>query len=315
MDLSNIEFTGNESLGEERVYRYTFHVSAEAGAWQIQSHSQNGTDDGKAGEKGSFWIDSRDLTLRRIDVSAADIPENLRLKNLRAIVDYDQMSIGNRRVLLPAAATVRTKLKSTDFEVISYITFNHCRAFTADSTLSFDGVSTSHTDEISKAELPDGLTIPVELSWPINSSTTDQTDLLKARVSQSVRYKNKEIILQGAGIEGHVFRRWVGGEFRIEIDRINTVNGWKPFYGRLLSIGGNAINLKQEMHSTTVQPNGSVTSLVQIPGVAVIKATSGEEISAGTGMVWTTEPLETRLIFGSPDVRNCQMCFGTSSLH
>lgn len=43
MDLPRIEFIGDESLGDERVYRYGFHASADAASWQIQSHSQNGT--------------------------------------------------------------------------------------------------------------------------------------------------------------------------------------------------------------------------------------------------------------------------------
>jgi hypothetical protein len=56
IDPSHVEFAGDEHLGE-LVYRYTFRVSPETAAWQIQSHSQNGTEAGKAGEEGSFWLD------------------------------------------------------------------------------------------------------------------------------------------------------------------------------------------------------------------------------------------------------------------
>jgi hypothetical protein len=154
----------------------------------------------------------------------------------------------------------------------------------------------------------------VELLSPINSSSTDQSDILKANVSQPVRYKNKEIILNGGEIEGHVFRRRIDGGFGIEIDRINAVNGWQQFYGRLVLIGGNAINLQQGTHSATYIPDGSITSLMPTPGVAIIKLTSGGEIPTETGMVWTTELLKPRVTF-LPDLRNCQMCFGPPPFH
>ena len=137
MDSTRIDFVDEENIGDERTYRYAFHVPSDAGAWQIQSHSQDGAEVGRTGEEGLFWVDGRNLILRRIDVSAIDIPKNLRLKKMRAIVDFEQMTIANRRVLLPSIATVRIALKS-DLDRVSHIAFNHCRAFRAESTVSFD---------------------------------------------------------------------------------------------------------------------------------------------------------------------------------
>jgi hypothetical protein len=309
IDSSRVQYLGQENLGDEQVQRYAFHLPP--GAWQISSKSQNGTDIGKAGEDGLFWIDSKHLILRRIDVRATDIPRELRLKDLHTVVDYEQMSIGDRRVLLTSAAVVKSSLRS-DLGRESHIVFNHCHAFRAESTLSFDEPQQSGAKEQIKGKegLPEGLSIPIDLLSPISSSTTDSSDLLKAVVSQTVRHRGSEIILKGAEIDGHIFRRRIDGGFAIEIDRINTVSGWMPVYARLVSSDdAHVVISRQQDYLKSYIPTRIATSNVPTPGVAIIKLTSDAEIPAGTGMVWVTEGLIPRINF-LPSQQNCQMCFG-----
>ena len=137
-------------------------------------------------------------------------------------------------------------------------------------------------DPKTKADMASGLTIPIELLAPVSSSITEDGDLLNATVSQSVFDKNREIIRKGAEIEGHVFRRRMDGGFAIEIDRINTVNGWQSFYGRLVSLVAD------------VQISSKAAN-IPTQGVTIIKPASSPEIPAGTSVVWVTQPLNTRV--------------------
>ena len=188
LDSSQIHYLGDENLADEKVRRYAFHLSGGAGGWQISSRSQNGTETGEAAEDGVFWIDSKGSTLRKIDVRATAIPRKLRLKSLRIVVDYEAVSIGDRRVLLPSEALVKSGLKS-DLDRESHIAFNHCHAFRSESKVSF--VDAQDSEEASmrvKEELPAGLHVPIQLLSPISLAEVDSNDLLKAVVSRSVRY-------------------------------------------------------------------------------------------------------------------------------
>jgi len=305
MDFSHIQYLGQETLEEEPVLRYSFHLPADSAPWQVASTSQNGMDIGKAGEEGQFWIDSKGLILRRIEVSATDIPRKLRLKNLHMAVDYQRVSIGDRRVLLPSSAVVKSSLKS-DLDRESYIVFNHCHAFTAESTLSFGEPppSARKPKPAARLGLPDGLSIPIELLLPISPSTADSSDVLRAVVSQTIRHRGSPIILKGAEVEGHIFRHPSEDSFAIEIDRVDTVEGWMPTYARLVSVDAPAVILNQHDYLKPRAPSADIPT----PGVAIIKLTSAREIHAGTAMVWLTEALTPRISF-LPDTRTCPMCF------
>jgi len=308
-DSSQIRYLGQETLGDETVLRYAFPLPAESVPWQVASTSQNGVDIGKAGEDGLFWIDSKGLILRRIDVSAVDIPGHLRLKNLHMVVDYKQVSMVDRRVLLPSSAVVKSSLRS-DLDRENYIVFNHCRAFTAESTLSFGDLTQSARKEKLKAKsgLPEGLSIPIKLLLPIGASTADRSDLLKAVVSQTIRHRGSNVILEGAEVEGHVFRHRIDGAFEIEIDRIDTASGWMPVYARLISIDAPVLIAEQLDYLKPSIPTRAATPDIPTPGVAIIKMNSDREIPAGTAMVWLTEELTPRINF-LPNPRTCQMCF------
>jgi hypothetical protein len=308
-DFAQIKYLGQETIGEEPVLRYAFHLPADSAPWRVASVSQNGIDIGKAGEDGEFWVNSKGLILRRIEVSATGIPRNLRLKNLHMIVDYQRVSIGDRRVLLPSSAIVRSSLRS-DLDRESYIVFNHCRAFAAESALSFGEPQLSAPKEKLKlpSGLPEGLNIPIALLLPISASTADGSDVLKAVVSETVRHRSSDIIRKGAEIEGHVFRHRADGAFEIEIDRVNTVNGWMPIYARLRSIDAPAVISRQEDYLKPNIPTRFPTTDIPTPGVAIIKLTSASEIPAGTAMVWITEGLTPRINFVQ-NPQTCPMCF------
>src|ERR1022692_1351090 len=123
-------------------------------------------------------------------------PVNVGLKNLHLVIDYEVILISDRRVLLPAKAWVDA-LEQNGKEDLSHIFFNHCRAFGADSTISFssDAQTGSQTKSpSSNLALPTGLEITATLKTPVDSATASPGDTLEAAVAKPVFWKGKEIV-------------------------------------------------------------------------------------------------------------------------
>jgi tetratricopeptide (TPR) repeat protein len=273
----NIAFAGPQVLNGEAVYRYDFHTAPGQALWSIHY----GKSSARAGEEGSFFVDTADLTLRRVQVRAVQIPADLKLRKLDAVIDYQPQTLGARLVLLPYEAQVHVE-EGSGIQRLSRMFFDHCRSFAAESTVSF-GVENSQDQnrhEEKSAGLPPDLEIAVSLASPVSVTTASGSDVLTARVTAPVSLRGREIIAAGAAIEGHV--RPCRGEnaLMIELDRVQTRNGWEPFYARLVSVA-----------STQAVPESSVSN-PEIPGVAkIVFATRSAELAAGTRLLWRTEPL------------------------
>lgn len=91
----------------------------------------------KAGERGSFWASEEDRLLEKISVDAVDISPKIGLVRLHVDVNYAPAAIGGKRVLLPVAAHI-SAVERNGRTHVSDVRFTHCRAFVAESRLSFD---------------------------------------------------------------------------------------------------------------------------------------------------------------------------------
>ncbi len=279
---TTIAFGGPEVLDGDAVYRYDFRSLPGEAHWSIQY----GKSSARAGEEGRFFVDRTDLTLRRVEVRAVQIPGDLKLKELDALIDYQPETMGDRSVLLPFEARVHVE-EGSGIQRLSRMFFNHCRGFAAESTVSFGGDSSQDQNRrpAKSPELPPDLEITVSLASTVSVTTAAGNDVLTARVVAPVSLRGHEIIAAGAPVDGHV--RWCRGESAviIELDRVQTRNGWEPFYARLVSVAS---------AQAEVQSSGGSSKKFnpEIPGVAKIMfATRSAELAAGTRMLWRTAPL------------------------
>jgi tetratricopeptide (TPR) repeat protein len=293
-----IAFAGPEVLDGEAVYRYDFHSAPGQALWSIHY----GKSSARAGEEGSFFVDRADLTLRRVQVRAVQIPADLKLRKLDAVIDYQPQTLGARMVLLPYEARVHVE-EGSGIQRLSRMFFDHCRSFSAESTVSF-GVDNSQDPNrhVEKGPgLPPDLEIAVSLASPVSVTTASARDLLTAKVAAPVSLRGQEIIAAGAAIEGHV--RPCRGEnaLIIELDRVQTRNGWEPFYARLVSVASTQAVVESSVSS-------SKNFNPEIPGVAKIGfASRSAELAAGTRMLWRTEPLAA-----APEAAQPQLSTGMS---
>src|SRR6185437_220421 len=104
----------------------------------LQSRFQVGVGavSGFTGSRGSFWADPHSLDLLRLEVQAYDIPPNLPVASCNARIDYGRTDIGGRSILLPQTATA-DMVQRSGAEARNILDYTHCRAFHAESTLSF----------------------------------------------------------------------------------------------------------------------------------------------------------------------------------
>jgi hypothetical protein len=308
------QFAGESKLNGEPVFRYDFQIPAAEGPWNIRV----GKESGRAGERGSFWVEAKSLELRRLEVSAMLIPPNVGLTNLHLIIDYEVIVISDRRVLLPATAWVDAREESGK-EDLSHVFFNHCRSFGADSAISFpsDAHSGSQTKSTrGKLDLPAGLEIVATLRTPVDSATAAPGDALEATITKPVFWKGKEIVSPGALLEGHIrqLRPLSDAEecaVTIEFDRIQTFYGWVQFYGRMTALRGVhslARTLKKKGHPAfEAAPDVSDSRSPidpEIPGISTIFLPAAfAQMPAGTSMTWRTEDLTSAESHGSPDLK------------
>lgn len=279
----NIEPAGKETLNGESVLRYNFQTLPGASDWSIQY----GKDEGRAGEEGSFFVDSASLTLRRVTVQALNVPREMRLKALAATINYEPETISGRRVLLPDTAEVNVE-EHSGIRRVTRISFDHCRGFTAESTVSFDSDSEAAGAAAGgEIRLPDGLDLTVSLSSPVSLASAAATDVITGTAVDPVLLKGREIIARGAAVEGHVRLRRGENAVVLELDRIQTRQGWAPFYGRMVSLNPAAqvrFDAGGSDESAGLNPN--------VPGVVTLRFNNGSAgLATGTQMVWKTEAL------------------------
>ena len=215
---AKVLFAGEDVLNGQAVFRYDFRSSAGAAGWWLRY----GKESGRAAEEGWFLVDHQSLVLRRVVVHAVEIPRNLQLKAVDAVIDYETETMAERRVLLPHVAEVHVDERAGK-QRLSRMFFNHCRTFGAESTVSFgeDAARAEDSALAGKAGLPADLEVIVSLRPAVGSASALATDVLTASVAEAVFSKGHEVIARGANVEGHVFPERGGNGLVIEVDRIH----------------------------------------------------------------------------------------------
>ena len=278
-----VSFEGSDVLNQEPVFRYRFRVLQGQTGWSIQY----GKESGVAGEEGLFFVDRASLTLRRVVVHTIDIPHSLKLKALQAVIDYAPETIASRLVLLPYRAEVRAEERNGT-ERVSRMSFDHCRTFSAESSISFDveGKQEQHKDGDKRVGLPENLEVTVSLPSTISEASAAADDLLTASVTEPVFFRGREFIARGSQVKGHVRPDRGDNAVVIEFDQVKTRSGWTPFYARLISPVGQ-----------------SVPSDPFVPGVATVRLVGNhEQLAAGTRLTWRTESIEVAKKTGAPQL-------------
>jgi hypothetical protein len=313
-NVSVITYKGEEISNGRREARYDFSVSHLMSGTTVR----NGSATGVVGMQGSFWADPETYDLHRLEYHAEGIPPDLLYADIFTTVRYDRVRIGERDVLLPQAADLRTTAVDDDVKW-NHIEFTHCQGFQTESTLRFgpaEAEPAARLRPMVEGTLPPGLRITVALSAPLNDGAAVGA-LIEGRVAASVMQKGKVLVPEGALVKGRIRRleRYSDSEagdyfiVALEFMQIETPSASLRFYSELRDVdhiaGADTILVSTDVDSSEFQwenRNGNQTVekssktdhvrvwTQEVPGVGTFFVRGAHfTLPAGFKTVWQTQ--------------------------
>ncbi len=203
-----LQYQKEEELDGRTAARYNFHVPQALSRYQLDVDGKEGI----AGYHGSVYIDPQTLELRRLEIVAEDIPEELGLTASEDRVDYGRVEIGDESFLLPVESFLRMASPSVIHR--NRTRFTACRKFTGESELVFldpDLIEAEEAPiEVHEAALPAGARIELEIKSHIQFEQSYVGQAVEARLSSEVKRDKEVIAPKGATARGRVLalERW-----------------------------------------------------------------------------------------------------------
>jgi hypothetical protein len=270
-DNGLFQYRGEEQLAGRKAVRYDYRVPLLQSGMYVSIEGSTG----RVASKGSVWVDPDSLDLFRLDIIADEIPPSLPLASNVSTVHYARMPIGDRTVLIPDTAEMDL-VQTSGAEARNVVEFTHCRAFQAESTVSFGPATGLPPSEASAEDtpLPAGVAITVTLSAPISGAEPVGT-VIEGRVAGNVAGKSGVLGRDGAVVRGRI-RRLEPPVMAIEFTEIETGGVPMRFFAELQSVDAPA---------TIQRPSG-----VDLPGVGTFSVAKFP-IPAGFRMVWRTKAM------------------------
>jgi hypothetical protein len=268
-DNGLFQYRGEEPLAGRRAVRYDYRVPLLQSGLTIDVDGISG----RVASRGSVWVDPESLDLLRLDIVADDIPPNLPLTSNGSTVRYARMLIGERSILLPQTAEMDL-VHASGAESRNVVEFTHCRAYQAESTISFGPATGLPQSEAPAEGLPAGVGITVALSAPMTGAEPVGT-VLEGRVTANVAGKSGVLLHEGAVVRGRI-RRMEPPVVAVEFTEIETGGVPMRFFAELQTV---------DWPSTVQRPGGA-----DLPGVGTFSVPRFP-VPAGFRMVWRTKAL------------------------
>jgi hypothetical protein len=268
-DNGLFQYRGEETLSGRRAVRYDYRVPLLQSGMTVEVEGVVG----KVASKGSIWVDPESLDLLRLDIVADDIPPNLPLTSSVSSVHYTRMPIGDRSILLPETAEMDL-VEVSGAEARNLLEFTHCRAFQAESSVTFGPATGLPPSEAPAEELPAGVAITVTLAASIRGTEPVGT-VIEGRIAGNVSGKFGVLVRDGAVVRGRI-RRLGPAVVAVEFTEIETGGIPMRFFAELQTVDGPA---------SVQRPTGA-----DLPGVGTFSV-ARFPVPAGFRMVWRTKGL------------------------
>jgi hypothetical protein len=204
-NVARLDHAGEEVMAGRRTLRYDFRVSLFMSRYSVS----DGSNQAIAPYAGSIWADADTADLVRFEVRAEDLPPPLNITATVTQVDYVSIPLGDSDFLLPASARLVTSFRSGG-ENINATAFRNCRAFGAQSELSFDdadsgaGVDLSLT--LQEFEFPARVSMTVRLDAEINSEDSVVGDRVEATLASAIQRNGELLAPKGSVLIGRIRR-------------------------------------------------------------------------------------------------------------
>jgi hypothetical protein len=195
------EYRGEVTISGTLMARYDFKVHRSRSGY----HLSVGTRDAVTGFHGSIYLDPGTAELRRLEVIADDIPEELGLTSTEDRVDYASVLIGDEEFLLPVESILQ--MASKDAISRNRVRFSGCRKFAGESSLIFDDPELQEIAEapaIQEIELPVDALLTFEISSDLRLDRAAIGDAVTAVLRSDVKRGKEIVVKKGAIAKGRV---------------------------------------------------------------------------------------------------------------
>jgi len=205
-DSAHFQYNGASKLDGKPAIRYDYAVPQVASGYQIQAGSAAAI----VGYHGSFWVDPDTLDLIRLEVSADDIPNRLKVASAVDRMEYDRISIGSSQFLLPRGAEMDIT-DSSGGESQNRVRLQACHEFVGESALSFQNLPAENfvapvKPTLAQLTLPDDFSMELGLDTPIDSASSAVGDAFEAVLRQNVLAESGLVLPKGTRVSGHIAR-------------------------------------------------------------------------------------------------------------
>jgi len=123
---------GEDTINGRRALWYGWAINPMTDAFRLYTKSA----DAFVGEAGQYWVDAETLQLLRVEEHATDIPADFPMQDVKTVIEYGKVSVGEAQLLMPL--TAETFVTNPDGTVNRNVTeFSNCREYRSESAIRF----------------------------------------------------------------------------------------------------------------------------------------------------------------------------------
>ncbi len=130
---ARFRYSRTEKIAGFEASVYKFDVERPNSHWKIYFRSQWIM----PAYRGSLWLDKKTARVLRIEMQATDVPKEFLADATESAVDYELVSLGTQKFLLPVHAEVLTCMRGTSTCDKNVIEFRNYHKFSGESTIQF----------------------------------------------------------------------------------------------------------------------------------------------------------------------------------
>ena len=130
---TDFKFYRSTTVGNSDAAIYDFKVSLLRSDWTITIGGQTL----RPVYSGSVWIDKATAQVRRIELQADNVPKNFPLDEVQSAIDYESVSLGTAKFLLPTHAENLSCQRGSSFCTKNAIDFRDYHKYSGESTVTF----------------------------------------------------------------------------------------------------------------------------------------------------------------------------------
>ncbi len=133
---SDALFTNKRSsqISNRPAWRYDYSIEQPRSNWRVVA----GGSTYRPAYGGAIWIDKETSRVLRIEMQARNLPRDFAMDAVESTLDYDFVSIGAKKYVLPVHSESLTCVRGTATCSRNVIEFRNYKKFGADSSISFD---------------------------------------------------------------------------------------------------------------------------------------------------------------------------------